>query len=176
MLDSWIARRAVGAGIYRNAQSWADLIMPAQRRYPLGAALWAGLIAGTIDIGAAALINRVNPEMILHNIAGGVLARAALSGGWRTAVLGLVLQWVMSILIAGLYLLAAGAFTVLRRRWVAGGLAYGVVIFFVMNYVVVPLSAWHVTPHFRASRLIGNVLAMLIFGLIVAYFARARHR
>jgi len=141
-------------------------------RHRLAAAAWAGLIAGTIDIGAAALINSVNLEIILHNIAGGVLGRAALSGGWPTALLGLLLQWAMSIVIAAIYIVTAGRLRALSRGWVACGLAYGIVIFLVMNYVVVPLSAWHRTPHFTTARLIGNVLAMLVFGLIVARFAR----
>lgn len=39
------------------------------------AILVAGLAAGTIDIGAAALINLANPILILHFIAGGLLGR-----------------------------------------------------------------------------------------------------
>jgi len=45
-----------------------------------------------------------------------------------------------------------------------------------MNYVVLPLSALGRTPHFTASRLAGNLLAMLLFGVIVAFFARAPSR
>jgi hypothetical protein len=46
------------------------------------------------------------------------------------------------------------------------------VIFFVMNYVVVPLSAWKHHPHFSAYSFAANMAAMLVFGLIVAWFAR----
>jgi hypothetical protein len=63
----------------------------------------------------------------------------------------------------------------LRRRWLAGGLAYGVVIFFVMNYVVVPLSAWKHHPHFSAYKFAANMAAMLLFGVIVAFFARRQN-
>ncbi len=52
------------------------------------------------------------------------------------------------------------------------GLAYGVVIFPVMNFIVVPLSAWKSQPHFTALKLAENMAAMLLFGLIVAFFAR----
>ena len=53
------------------------------------------------------------------------------------------------------------------------GLGYGVVIYVVMNYVVMPLSAVGRTPAFSVEGLIKNGLAMLLFGLIVAWFARA---
>jgi hypothetical protein len=61
----------------------------------------------------------------------------------------------------------------LRRHWLATGIAYGVVVFFVMNFVVVPLSAIGHAPHFNALSFGENMLAMLLFGLIIARFARA---
>jgi xanthine/uracil permease len=84
----------------------------------------------------------------------------------------LVLQELMGILIAAVFVTATYYLPALRRRWVLAGLAYGVVIFFVMNYVVVPLSAWRRMPHFTPVKFAANLLAMLLFGLIVAYFAR----
>jgi DMSO reductase anchor subunit len=42
------------------------------------------------------------------------------------------------------------------------------------NYLVVPLSAWHVVPHFTRSRLLENIVAMVLFGLIVASFLSPR--
>lgn len=138
----------------------------------LHAILLGGLIAGTIDIGAAALINLVSPLRILQFIAGGLLGRAALVGGAPIELLGLALQWGISLVIAAVYVVACASLPILRRRWVVGGLAYGVVIFAVMNYVVVPLSAWARWPHFTAEKFLENLLAMLLFGLIVAFFAQ----
>jgi len=141
-------------------------------RSRLSAILLGGLIAGTIDIGAAALINFAIPLLILHFIAGGLLGKAALAGGAAVELLGLALQWAMSLMIAAVYVVACGWLPILRRHWIGGGLAYGVGIFFVMNYVVVPLSAWARWPHFTAARLSENMLAMLLFGLMVAFFAQ----
>ena len=139
---------------------------------PLLAILVGGLVAGTLDIGAAALINLIDPRVILRFIAGGVLGKAALQGGAAVAWLGLFLQWGMSLVIAAIFVLAA-----LRLRWltvrpVLAGLAYGVVVFVVMNYVVVPLSAWHRINHFTPASLAWNLLAMLVYGLIIAVCAR----
>jgi uncharacterized membrane protein YagU involved in acid resistance len=137
----------------------------------LGAILLGGLIAATIDIGAACVISGRSPAFILQVIAGGVLAKASFEGGVPTMVLGAVLQEAMGILIATVYVLAARAIPTLSRRWIISGLAYGVIIFFVMNYAVVPLSAWKSTPHFIALKFAENMAAMLLFGLIVAFFS-----
>lgn len=62
-----------------------------------------------------------------------------------------------------------------------GGLVYGVALFIVMNYLVVPLSAaWPphpftlrgLTHRFPPDKFVYNLLAMLLFGLIVAFYAR----
>ena len=78
----------------------------------------------------------------------------------------------MSVLIAAIFAVATGWMRALKRRWLAAGVAYGVVIFFVMNYVVVPLSAIRRGPRFSASTFVQNMLAMLLFGAIIAFFAR----
>ena len=134
--------------------------------------LEAGLLAGTVDIGAAALINMLDPRIILRFIAGGLLGKAALRGGWPVPVLGLFLQWWMSLLIAGLFVLAALRIRWLTSRPIAAGLAYGVIVFVVMNYLVMPLSAWGHVNHLSPVKFIENLAAMLLFGLIVALVTR----
>ena len=134
--------------------------------------LVAGFIAGAVDIGAAALIYSLSPEDILRSIAGGLLGVAALRAGMAVAGMGLLLQWAMSIIIAGIYAAVANVLSVLKRHWIIGGVACGIVVFLVMNYAVVPLSAWHRRPHFTPLLLSENVAAMLLFGLIVAYCTR----
>jgi len=143
----------------------------------LRAILVGGLVAGTIDIGAAALINRVNPVLIAHYIATGVMGRAALTAGASAAYLGLVLQWAMSVIIAAIYWFVTAGMPRLRERWWLGGLLAGVVIFLVMNLIVMPFSAAPVTLHevvarFRPAKGAESLLAMVVFGLIVAYCAR----
>jgi len=46
------------------------------------------------------------------------------------------------------------------------------VIFFVMNYVVVPLSMVGHRPRLTPRHFAEDMLAMLLFGLIIAFFAR----
>jgi uncharacterized membrane protein YagU involved in acid resistance len=139
----------------------------------LKCSVYAGLVAGTVDIAAASLINTTNPLIILLAIASGLLGKAAFHGGGGVMLLGLVLQWVMSIIIAGVFTLAAARIPALARRWVLNGALYGVVVFIVMNFVVVPLSVAPIKPGWALSTpsIVKNLVAMLVFGWIVAYAA-----
>lgn len=153
--------------------------MTSDTRAAIKATACAGFTAGTIDIGAACLINWLSPVVILHAIASGVLGRPSFHGGAASAVLGLFLQWGMALVIAGVYVAAARRLPWLTRRWIATGIVYGFVIFVIMNYLVVPLSAaapphyftmQHLLHRFPADKFVENLLAMFLFGLIVAFF------
>ena len=62
-------------------------------RHPaLAAVIAGGLVAGLVDVGAAALINELSPIVVLRAIASGVLGKAAFHGGWPAILLGLGLQ------------------------------------------------------------------------------------
>lgn len=128
----------------------------------------AGLVAGTVDVGAACVIYKASPAIILRAIAGGLLGRPAFSMGLLSTSLGLVLQWGMSILIAACCMAASCGSDRLRRHWIAAGLVYGSVTFAVMNGLVVPLSASSSKPQLTLPWFVENLLAMWLFGLIIA--------
>jgi hypothetical protein len=145
------------------------------------AILLAGIIGGTIDIGSAALISGFNPVVIMHAIASGLIGKGSFTGGVGTAVLGYFLQIAMGTLIAAIYMAATRVKPALRKRWISTGSIAGVIIYFVMTYLVVPLSAAPFRPEFsldgfiKSFKLAGfaeNLLAMLLFGLIIGFFAR----
>jgi hypothetical protein len=136
-----------------------------------------GVAAGTLDIEAAALINRVSPVLIAHYIASGVLGTASFSAGASAAWLGLLLQWAMSVAIAAIYWAVTARLPRLRREWWLGGLLAGPVIYLIMNFIVMPFSAAPVTLHqviarFRPAKGAEDLLAMLVFGLVIACCAR----
>ncbi len=138
----------------------------------LWGAIWlGGLVAGTVDIGSACVIYNATPFIILQAIARGVLGKSSFEQGWRSAILGLALQWGMSILIAACCVGSSARVTFFKRNWVAAGLTYGVITFFVMNYVVVPLSAIGKIQRMSAALFAENVLAMLLFALIITSIA-----
>jgi hypothetical protein len=147
-------------------------------RHPVLAAIFiGGFIGGSIDIGSAALISWLSPVVIMQAIASGLLGKASFQDGAAAAVLGLILQWGMALLIAAIYVLASRRLAWMNRHWEGAGIVYGVVVYVVMTYVVVPLSAAPFGP--KAFQLplnyanIGeNLLAMILFGLIIASAAR----
>lgn len=144
------------------------------RRLPAAAmaVICGGLIAGTVDIGSACLINSRSPGVILQAIASGVFGAASFRDGLPAVYAGLGLQWAMSLLIAGIYVTVASRWAGLRRHSVTAGIAYGMVIYLVMNFVVVPLSAAPFRPSTRLLAMFENLLAMILFGLIVAAAAQ----
>jgi hypothetical protein len=116
----------------------------------LKAILLAGLIAGALDISDAFIlwgIQGVSPVRILHSIASGLLGREALQGGFTTAALGAFLHFFMTTMMAAAYYIAAQRLPLLVRHAVVCGLAYGVALYFFMNFVVLPLSAFPGDPH-----------------------------
>jgi hypothetical protein len=105
-----------------------------------------GVAAGVIDISYAcifwALKAGVRPSRIFQSVAAGLLGRqAAVAGGASTAALGLALHFCIALTVAVVFYAAARyAEALWRRPWTFGAL-YGVAVYGVMHYIVVPLSA-----------------------------------
>lgn len=143
----------------------------------LRAALFAGSVAGVLDIVAASLINLAPPQLILQSISSGLLGLASYAGGASTVLLGLILQIAMSIVIASIFAASTRRLPWLLSHPIAAGLAYGVGIFVVMNMLVVPMSAFAPRPkHISLIWLILNLIAMLGFGVIVSVLVQRRIR
>ena len=113
---------------------------------PPFAVVLGGVAAGVIDITYActfwAIKAGVRPSRIFQSVAAGLLGRqAAVAGGAPTAALGLALHFFIALTVAVVYYEAARyAEALWRRPWTFGSL-YGVAVFGVMHYIVVPLSA-----------------------------------
>jgi hypothetical protein len=103
------------------------------------------LVAATCDIcyatGFSYFYRGTPPSRILQSVASGILGADAYQGGARTAVLGLGLHYLNALIITCIFFAAAALAPVLVRRPVMIGTLYGIVVYAVMNYVVVPLSA-----------------------------------
>jgi uncharacterized membrane protein YagU involved in acid resistance len=149
--------------------------MDLTRRSTLKAVVWGGLIAGSVDVLSPSLIYMVSPLLILRAIASGLLGKPAFSGGLPVEVLGLLLQWGMSLIIAGIYMAAVQRMAWARRDWRVTGLVAGLIIYLVMTYVVRPLSAaWPPADYSKPidwTKVAENLAAMWVFGLILAYSA-----
>ena len=103
----------------------------------------------------------MRPTRILQAIAAGLIGRdAAVAGGLRTAALGLVLHFFIAFMVVLTYHLASRRIRVLTKHPAICGIVYGLVVYAVMNYVVLPLSA-------APPRTLVPPAAVLINGLLI---------
>jgi len=98
----------------------------------------------------------------LQYLASGAIGNAAFTGGLATALFALILDFVMTIIIAGVFILSADRIPLLRRYVIPGSLLYGVGVFIVMNFIVVPLSAAPALPAPPMWLLIETVLEHIL--------------
>jgi uncharacterized membrane protein YagU involved in acid resistance len=114
------------------------------------------------------------PFMVqLQFIASGLLGGAAFAGGLGSALLGLLLHVAFSLVIAAIFVLAAARLPVLRRNLILGGLLYGIVVYFVMNFVVTPLSAAPPPEAIIMWVIVEGIIGhALTIGLPLAFIAR----
>lgn len=128
--------------------------------------LWAGLVAGALDITAAFVMSAVrgrnDPVRVLQSVASGVLGADSFEGGLPAAALGLVAHFVIAFGAAAVYVAASRKLRFLAEHPVTCGLLYGAAVYAFMNSVVVPLSA---APFRIPYNLVGLTIHLLCVGL-----------
>ena len=146
-----------------------------QRPRAFNAILYGGLAVGLLDGMAAViltLINGRNPGRMFQSIAGGLIGRASLEGGWATVLLGASLHVLIAFIWATIYYGASLRLPTLIRRPAIWGPIYGVVVYFAMQIIVLPLSAIRKPPFSFAAPLQGIIVHIICVGLPIALMAR----
>jgi uncharacterized membrane protein YagU involved in acid resistance len=138
--------------------------------------LAGGLVAGTLDITYAwvfwALKAGVTPPRIFQSVAKGLLGPAAYQGGAATAAIGLFLHYFIATSMSFTYFLVAQRWPALRERPLRYGPAYGLLLYAIMNYIVVPLSAARGGGSGGALWIVLSIVVhMFLIGLPIAIFA-----
>ena len=148
----------------------------AGRMRALRTILLAGAAAATLDLMFAFAFYGAtvgaSPVRILQSIASGAYGMASFNGGIATALFGLVAHYGILIVAASFYYAASLFLLALRRHAVPCGLLFGIAIYWVMHYVVLPLSA---APKFRTTTLsaTSEFLMHLVLGLTIALIVRS---
>jgi hypothetical protein len=150
--------------------------MPTYSRAPLIKVIaLATLLIGTLDISDALIfygLRGVRPIRIPQSIASGLLGPASFGMGLRSALLGLALHYFITLVVVSLYLLASRRLPLFRHPFVYGTL-YGIVVYFFMNNIVIPLSRQHAPQHFfLAPFLNGLAASIFLIGIPTAVIAR----
>jgi uncharacterized membrane protein YagU involved in acid resistance len=135
----------------------------------------AGLCAGALDIADAFLffgLHGATPTRILQGIAYALIDKSAYAMGLNSALLGLLLHFFIATCFAAAYIIASRRLP-LHRRPILYGAIYGLLIYVVMNYLVLPLS--HIGPRpVPAPPALINGIAALVFcvGIPITLIAR----
>lgn len=103
--------------------------------------------------------------------AAGLIGRsAAFQEGAPTWILGMLQHFFIAFTAAGTYCLSGRKLKFFADHWLVCGLFYGIEVFLVMNLVVLPLSALHLTGPYQRRGLIQGLLGhMVIVGLPISF-------
>lgn len=148
---------------------------PITESHALAAIFWAGLICGTMDITAAFLTwwpQGIAPARLLKGIAGGLLGPQAYTAGWPVAFLGLACHFFIAYSAATVFYLASRRIGYMTLRPILSGVFYGVCVYVVMYWIVVPLSRLHRRPHSVNATIIAIVTHIICVGLPISLTIR----
>lgn len=145
--------------------------------------LLRSIALGGIIIGIAHLIVQEwlvfslvdgNPFMsVLQYLASAGLGNSAFEGGTGTALLGVLFHLIVSFVVSGVFILSADRIALLRRYAIAGAFLYGIGVFIVMNFIVLPLSAAPPLPPWTVSQTIELIVEhVLVIGLPLGILVR----
>ncbi|MBC8002487.1 MAG: hypothetical protein H7X97_07855 [Opitutaceae bacterium] len=105
--------------------------------------LQGGLIVGILD-GFDVLLffgaRGVEAARIFQYIASSLLGQAAFSSGGWSVGLGVVIHFAVACALTAIYVATTNMVPSLRDRWMASGIAYGLISYAGMNYIALPLT------------------------------------
>ncbi|GAB2820029.1 hypothetical protein GCM10027043_20800 [Ferruginibacter profundus] len=150
-------------------------IMIAAKKIPLQTILLAGLLVGTLDILSAFVDVYVNtgknPLIVLNYIATGAFGKTDFTASSGGAVAGLLFHYGIALAFTFFFFKLYSKINLLSKNWVLTGIVYGIFIWAIMNFIVVPLSNVR-TPPFTAFRLIKAALILIVMiGLPLSFIA-----
>lgn len=153
--------------------------MTADQTRPLPVILAAGLLCGVLDISAAFITwipRGVSARAILQGISSGLLGPSAFQGGTATAALGLFFHFFFAFTWATIFYVASRVLPVFTRRPLLCGPLYGIAVYLVMYWVVMPLSRFHRGPFSVRNTVIAIITHIICVGtpiaLVVSRYSR----
>jgi len=143
---------------------------------PVAAVVCGALIAGILDLLFAFWFFGARgrtPMWILQSISSGWLGQRAFDGGSLTAAVGAVSHFAIMLVAAIVFYIACSKLRLVANHTIVAGLAFGAAMYVVMNFVVLPLSAFPFRPSYP-WRSVLTLLAvhMLLVGVPIALSAR----
>ncbi len=138
--------------------------------------VFGGLAVGILD-GSAACISSglrsgATPDMVFHYVASGLIGRdASYNGGFPTVLLGIFCHFCVAFgAAAGYFALTSIAPAVLKFPFIVGPL-YGIFVYFLMGWLIVPLTAAPKLPFVVTGMILQIVIHMICVGSPPAFIA-----
>jgi uncharacterized membrane protein YagU involved in acid resistance len=134
----------------------------------------AALLVGTLDLLAASIQFYIKthkgPALVLKFIASGIFGQKAFTSGNGMLFYGLLFHFGITFLWTIFFFWLCHSFHLLLRRQLVVGMLYGVVVWFVMNMLVLPLSNAAKIPFNLTSALVSMAILMICMGIPLALF------
>jgi uncharacterized membrane protein YagU involved in acid resistance len=143
------------------------------------AIIWAGLLAGTLDIIAACTSTYLQtgkpPQAVFRYIASAVFGKSVKDGGVEMIVAGLVFHYLVAFLFTIAFFVLYPKLKFLSKHIVITGLIYGILAWCIMSLIVIPMSN-AAQPAFTLQMVITGMLFLMFFiGLPVALLAKKHY-
>jgi hypothetical protein len=138
----------------------------------------AGLVVGMLDITSAFVIwwtRNTPPTRGLQGIASALLGARAAEGGLATAGLGLAIHFFIAFVVVTVFYLASRRILFLTQHVVLSGVLYGVAVYLVMYWLVLP-TAFPKFQHRPGNDLLAIAIHITLIGLPTALVVRQNSR
>ena len=139
--------------------------------------VWIGLVAGTLDISENIIFNHfrgVTMKMIFQYIASGLIGTKSFGLGGESVALGVAIHYTIAMTWTVVFYLLSRKLLILTRRAAISGIVYGGLVYVIMNFVVLPLTAVPHAPRAMtlASRVSGVLALLFCIGLTISLLVR----
>jgi hypothetical protein len=139
--------------------------------------LLLGLLTGTLDAVAALAWNyKANAAIIFEFIASGAFGKAAYTGGSTLVLWGILFHYIIAFAFTIVFYLGYPAFYKLFRNKYLIAFEYGIICWFVMNIIVIPVSRIGLKPFHVLPTITGMGILVICIGLPIALFADKRRK
>jgi hypothetical protein len=136
------------------------------------------LLCGTLDALSAIVLNpQVPAAAIFKYIASGFFGKAAAVGGTDMVVYGVLFHYFIALVFTTLLFLSYPTFIKIFRNKILLAFVWGILIFVIMNFVVVPYLSHIVQRPMKLAGVLKNLAALIVaFGFPIAFIAGKYYR
>ena len=139
-----------------------------------------GLLAGTLDITAACiqyyLKKGKGPEGVLTYVASGLFGKQAFEGGFKWNLAGLLIHYCIAMSFTLFFALLIKNIGALRSNRFLTGLLYGVFVWAVMAFLVVPLTNVPPSPRTLSGSLQAAGILICCIGMPLSFLLVDKRR